>query len=173
MKTNLPVWDYYNKDFVDPLYAPYQRHRVPGIPFPINTTVNQGCPAQVAPGLVRVGWNTSFQRKHASYPLPRGFTDGNGEIAKQSGWAYPAKPESVPVFYTSSWPSAVNKYKNGYTTGRYVPRTFSVSGSGHGPSAATGGNAVSKYWTGSTTNHGQSPPYGKYPTRHSYLVDAE
>ena len=30
MEANLPVWKYYEKGFVDPLYALYQRELVPG-----------------------------------------------------------------------------------------------------------------------------------------------
>lgn len=120
MKQNLSVWHYYQKDFVDPLFAPYQRYRVTKTDehgeidmCPVNTFSRQGCPDIVQPALVRKGWGQSFQLKHPDDPPPPGWIKGPG------GWCVKEAPEYVPLLYTKD---------------AFVPRHQFFSGSALPPS---------------------------------------
>lgn len=118
MEINLPVAAYYDPSFVDPLWSPYIGMGNNGLFVPRGTEAKNGVihdtlrtigaahmcttasrrqlgnKSLMRPELVRQGKGHTFQRKHASYPCPVGYTPA------ADGYCVEAKREFEPLFYT-------------------------------------------------------------------------
>lgn len=121
MQTNLPVWKYYEKDFVDPLYAPYEKRKVLS-----KSRFGKDCYVDMAkgksldfpkesvyPDLQRKGWGLNFQRKFSFFPCPRGFNKGH------DNWCIQQEPHQEYLFYTN------RRYPNPKD---YFPEPFQYQG---------------------------------------------
>ncbi len=115
-EVNLPVYRYYEKDFVDPLYSPYigwgansivPPNSVPQTkngyalknPAPVLNDCKQlgACGIMVNPNLVRNGWHQSFQKMYANRSCPTGWTPSSEDPT----WCVQSKSESNGgTFYT-------------------------------------------------------------------------
>ena len=118
MEANLPVWKYYEKDFIDPLYALYQQKLVPGINestgrkvgVNINPYKRATDPMISNPLLEQRGWGLSFQRQFSNDPCPAGWTPGT------DGWCFMSDTENdLGIFYTDKAYIAPHQYWLGYT----------------------------------------------------------
>jgi len=170
MHANLPVWKYYDKDFVDPLYVPYQDKQIRTTTngncnsgacgsgtgedtqvCPVNTWVTQGCNAMVNPALVRQGWGQSFQRAQPFISCPPGFTEG------VDGWCFPSQREFEPIFYSDKQ-RKMQSYENGYAKSQ---QTKLRQSSDHSCSTD-----IRKYWSEPKAKKSE---YLKYPVKNSYI----
>lgn len=100
----LPVSSYYNKNFVDPLFAQYIRK-------PCNDLTLEATPL-TRPELTRRRRGQIFQKMFDSDPCPAGWTSTRSLSKQQqlslmeypesdiSGYCVPAENEFEPVFYT-------------------------------------------------------------------------
>ncbi len=120
MYANLPVWKYYEKGFVDPLYALYQKKRVAGrdqstgrrVGVDINPYTPAASPMYSNPNLERKGWSLSFQRQFSYDPCPASWTPG------ADGWCFLSDTENdMGIFYTDKAYIAPIQYFDGYTKG--------------------------------------------------------
>lgn len=102
MEVKLSGWDYYRKDFVDPLYLPYQKKGG------INPTKKQGYYASKHPELVRAGLGMRYIRKRPDDPCGLGWKDGG------DGYCVEEKPEFEGTFYTESAHVPYYQYHGGY-----------------------------------------------------------
>ena len=117
MEANLPVWKYYEKGFVDPLYALYQRKLVPGriqstgreVGVSVNPFTTPADPLYSNPLLERKGWSQTFQRQFSYDPCPAGWTSGT------DGSCFTTEPEDgVGIFYTKDAYVPQHQYFLGY-----------------------------------------------------------
>jgi hypothetical protein len=96
MEVNVPVWDFYKKGYVDPVFYPYLKKKIDSEQCPLYTwDVGGMAPDMVYPELIRKGWGRRFQRKHTAYPCPAGFNKAD------EGYCVENIPEFEPIFYTS------------------------------------------------------------------------
>jgi len=112
MDTNQSVWSYYQPGYVNELFVPYLRDKVPdawGNTVSINPWERQGCvPSLVEPALVRVNKGLTFQRMFDSDPCPNGFTKADDSYCVRE----PLRGE--PVFYTDKSFIAKRQFWDGY-----------------------------------------------------------
>ena len=118
MEANLPVWKYYEKGFIDPLYALYQQKLVPGmiqstgrkVGVNINPYKTATDPLYSNPLLERKGWSSGFQRQFSNDPCPAGWTPG------LDGSCFLSDTENdMGIFYTDKAYIAPYQYWLGYT----------------------------------------------------------
>ncbi len=118
MEANLPLWKYYEKGFVDPLYALYQRELVPGriqstgriVGVNVNPYTPAADPLYSNPLLERKGWSLGFQRQFTYDPCPAGWTSG------VDGSCFLTDTEdAMGIFYTDKAYIAPHQYWLGYT----------------------------------------------------------
>lgn len=171
---NLPIWAYYDKNFVDPLYRPYQKEQVilsgaqlggfnkdsprapkqsvniyPSVPF---GTVNEGF--NVRSELVRSGHGLSFQKQFDSDPCPLMWK------SKEDGWCVRTEPLYKGTMYTEYSPTVHNfdekvpSLSNKSKEISYFPREVKYSGT---PPQSNYGYNMMKFG------------YSKLPSRDSYL----
>lgn len=107
MRSNLSVWGYYKKGFVDPLYAPYQRTCVEG--EMINTWKVQGPPSTVEPRVTRRGLGAMYQRKNSVDACPHGWKPAGNSYCVED------EPESRGTLYTADAHVPKYQYHSGYT----------------------------------------------------------
>jgi len=102
---NLPVWAYYSKGFIDPLYLPYQKTKVvannPNDPrgptscqIEVFPAKSNGSPLSFNQEEVRKGKFLNFQRQYTTDPCPPNYSKGKGN------WCIQDDPEYEPIFYT-------------------------------------------------------------------------
>lgn len=106
MEENLPVWAYYKKGFVDPLYAPYQSKKV-HLAEGSNKSMGK-CRIDLRTpykslslnsnnrNLIRDGWGMRFQKQFSYDPCPRGFMPDPDNL----GYCIQKELEYEPIFYT-------------------------------------------------------------------------
>jgi hypothetical protein len=117
MDINLPILAYYPKDnskFVDPMYVPYERRKVPidneGCYVTLNNTQKMGNPNYVHPDHYRLDWNWDFLRLYPNDPCPGGWRDaGNGFCTRVKDEFHESS------FYTKDQFEVQYQYRNGYT----------------------------------------------------------
>lgn len=138
MDQNIPVWSYYEKGFIDPLYAPYQKVKVPVhnnkpvsnsaitraafndrpqgpmcyVDVERGNVQNDVSPSldAVYPSLERRNWGLNFQRMFSYDPCPPGY--------KKEGlnWCVHDNVDFEPIFYTDA------QYQK---KGKFYPQTMS------------------------------------------------
>ncbi len=118
MDARLPLWKYYEKGFIDPLYQPYQRRLELGrmqstgraVGVEVNPYTTAGDPMYVHPELERKGWGLSFQRQFTYDACPAGWTPG------EDGWCFQTEPEqdALGLFYTDQAYIVKDRYWNAY-----------------------------------------------------------
>lgn len=172
MDVNLSTWDYYQKDFIDPLYAPYQKKWVKTRDIgPDGVEYEQDCPVHawtekegyfnglVNPAGVRKNWGKMFQLKHSTFSCPFGYVKG------EDNYCFEAEPEFEPVFYTPKAFLPRRRYWNTYAPPNEGFRKTTDSFDFRSVNPNTGRYSKTKSSPNSSFNY-----YGSQPTPSSYLV---
>lgn len=161
---NNSVWCSYQPDYVSPLYYPYLNRSNNGIVLPTQiptdryghatvTTPPKNCNMQqigdqgiwVNPDLVRQGWGQTFQKKHAFYPCPTGWSS----VDEEKGFCVRNNPEFVDTFYTDKMYDRFQLGQNALE--RALPPFTSVQYF-HNPEQKGVNPRDTKYWRDPNTN---------------------
>lgn len=180
MDVNLPILSYYPKDnskFVDPLYVPYERRRVPIDPncpscyIATNTTQKMGNPNYVHPDQFRLDWGWDFMKLYPNDQCPPPWVDaGNGMCTRARDEFHESS------FYTKDQFEVQYQYRNGYTVDLRNPNNVENLNRKYGKAdqpfdAASVNPQTGMYVTyfDPKNQYTKSNKYGGLPSRWSYM----
>lgn len=185
MEVNLPIWGYYAKDFVDPLYVPYVKSGdAPSASSNSHqaqcgaTNVFADSPSQIPcqggmtdPRLVKDGWGLRFQRLHPEVDAcPEGWKESD------DGYCVSKKPEFDTNYGLYSKHAFVPKYQHFAAYG-ILPRAMMPDAGRHtspAPPSSFDQKSVNPY-TGDYVTYFRGHPvsganrYVRMPSSHSLL----